>query len=220
MPPLPSPRNVLTVNARPNGVTRFVQDGAGFVDGTTKVTVMHEVAGGVPQLTFVATAKALSATQLLVKMTCTPPAGKSRFALGTIKVTTTTGPGVDTGPSTPAVFQTHTSPIHGYAALPKIKLKYVIGSKRVFFLPITGLGAAVQADVVDAPKGKWKATAQQRTNRVRLILECLDAPVVVMAGGGGTGTISVTLIAEDESIVDIPPMELDFDDPDDDPNNP
>lgn len=219
MAALPTPLNVFVLNARLNGVTRFIQEGTGFTAGTT-VALTDENATAADRYVFAVTSvAALSARRLLVTATCTTlPTSNNRFADGRVRVVTTTGanPPDDTGPVA-AVFLTRRQPLFDPTKAERQRLRLKVGAKSVLYVPVTGLGEVVTA-AVTATAGTWTVVkAAQRRNRVRLVLQCVTTATTT-ATAGPASAVSVTLNAEDATVVEVPPLEIEFEEPDDDPD--
>lgn len=219
MAALPTPQNLLVLNARPGGVTRFTQEGTGF-NGTTVVTVTDENGVAADRYKFATeSVVALSGRRLLVTVKCTQPTSVNRFRDGIIRVTTSTNGAApdDSGPVA-AIYLTRRQPQVDPARMRKAKLRLRPNAKTAVLVPVTGLGDTITAtaDFIGG-KGTWVVfDVSQRRRFVRVVLQCLTTTVTT-AATDALAMLLITLTAEDDTVVEVPPMELEYEDPDEDP---
>lgn len=214
--PLQSPQNLLMLNARPNGLTRIIQEGNGFTAATT-VTIDDQNAVANDRYTFAVNVVFLSARRLQIEVVCTPPVSGRRFARGII-VLTTAGPGADNSGPVPVVFLTRKQPVIDHSKFTKQKLRLNTALRSVVFVPITGLGDVI-AGTASADKGTWTVRkATQMRGKLKLTLDCTNA-MIPMVLGPLTSLLSITLTLEDETILEVPPVEVEYvNDPEEDPD--
>lgn len=208
---LPTPLNILRLNARVNSETTFVQEGKGFTS-TPPVTVTDLDSG----YSFSVISVLLhSSTRLQLTVRCTGvPANK--VARTRIKIVT--NPGAtnedDTGP-VPVILMTRRQPVINHSGFKKQRVRLKVGEPSVVFVPITGLGDVIAATAI-ADQGTWSVKARQLARRLKLTLKCLTT--LVSYASVSSDCIDITLTTEDDEVIDFP-VDVDYvKDPDEDPD--
>lgn len=220
---LSAPSSLMVLNARAGGTSSFILEGAGF-DGTTTVTITDLNSTAANRYQFNAAVTVLTPKRLLVTATCTAQ-GAVKSPQANIDFATTTGGVTRTTGAVAVILQTRRQLVleHGRMARQKVRLE--VGTKSVIFLPVTGFGDLITPSIT-LDKGTWTVVkTTQQPNRVKVTLRCTAVPVAGGPLGGGiptvTGTIAVTLTSEDNTTIELPPIEVVYTvpDPAEDPDN-
>jgi hypothetical protein len=226
---LPTPLPLLTLNARKNETTSFIQDndpaGVPFVQGTTTASVIDQNPTAGKQYTFAATVQVLSANRLVITVTATPPAGLITWATTNVIISTTTNGTTVASDLVPVILKTSQTPLVNFANLSPISLQLTVGLNSVVYLPVTGFGHVVTVKVPTSLYGTWTITARQihKTPELMLTFTYVAPPEEGRLGTTPptSGVISVTVVSETGTAVTVPSVPVIYvPDPSNDPVGP
>lgn len=215
------------------GVSYVLLTGTDLDPATATVSVLDSGGAGYDFDTDVIKTKSTQ-KRLLVKLFCkNKPVTPVKFTTLQFIVTTTAG-----GASAPidevVMLKTRSVPVIDHSRLPKVRLVLENSRKKVVLIPGANL-ADPDGDVTalvnvvgmttagtTVTKGRWSASAKQKKKGVRVVLTCEDAassvPYSAVSGSSILPScLLISLSPDDETTIDVPPIDVEFNDPDEDP---